>query len=314
MNDSYLNTVTLMLRIAQVVFASGRFALKGGTAINLFIRDMPRLSVDLDLVFIDHTLDRDAAISQITESLDEITGRLEDQGLKVKNNSGADVECKVFVTDQNGTMVKVEINHVMRGTILPTVTASLRRNVQDKFRMYLELPMLSHDEIYGSKLVAALDRQHPRDLFDVLQLIENEGITEGIMDAFVAYIACHNRPVHEVLEGVFHDIQYEYENNFVGMTLEDVPLDALVQTRTAMIQEIRSQLNQRHKDFLMSLVRAEPDWSLMDCPHLQDLPGIKWKLRNLNKLKDENASKFAEQETELTNLFGRIGPDLGRSM
>jgi hypothetical protein len=73
--------------------------------------------------------------------------------------------------------------------------------------------------MYGGKLAAAMDRQHPRDLFDVLQLFANEEITAGIRRAFVIYLACHNRPVHEVLFPSLRDIREEYEHNFKGMNL-----------------------------------------------------------------------------------------------
>ena len=56
MNQTYLDTARLLMQVAPLVFVGDTFALKGGTAINLFVRDMPRLSVDLDLVFHDHTL------------------------------------------------------------------------------------------------------------------------------------------------------------------------------------------------------------------------------------------------------------------
>jgi len=58
MNQLYLDTAKLLTQVAPLVFQEGVFALKGGTAINLFLRDMPRLSVDLDLVFPDYTLPR----------------------------------------------------------------------------------------------------------------------------------------------------------------------------------------------------------------------------------------------------------------
>jgi len=67
MNAHYLEVARLMARIARNVFADGVFALKGGTAINLFVRDLPRLSVDLDLVFVNHTLPRDQALAAIGE-------------------------------------------------------------------------------------------------------------------------------------------------------------------------------------------------------------------------------------------------------
>jgi predicted nucleotidyltransferase component of viral defense system len=56
MNDNYISTMRLLLKIAPTVFQSGKFALKGGTAINLFIRNMPRLPVDLDLIYT-HAID-----------------------------------------------------------------------------------------------------------------------------------------------------------------------------------------------------------------------------------------------------------------
>ena len=80
--------------------------------------------------------------------------------------------------------------------------------------------MASLEDIYGGKLVAALDRQHPRDLFDVMQLYANEGITPAIRRAFVVYIASHNRPPHEVLSPILRDITQDYERTFVGMTTE----------------------------------------------------------------------------------------------
>ena len=68
MNQIYLDTARLMIQVAPLVFADNVFALKGGTAINLFVRDMPRLSVDLDLVFVDHRPDRDEALARINEA------------------------------------------------------------------------------------------------------------------------------------------------------------------------------------------------------------------------------------------------------
>lgn len=69
MNQIYLNTARLLTQVAPLVFQDGAFALKGGTAINLFFRDMPRLSVDLDLVFLDHRVPRDQALAEIKEAL-----------------------------------------------------------------------------------------------------------------------------------------------------------------------------------------------------------------------------------------------------
>ena len=82
MNPTYLATARLLTEIAPVVFESGIFALKGGTAINLFLREMPRLSVDLDLVFTDHRLPRAEALAAINEALRAGRDRLAKRDLR----------------------------------------------------------------------------------------------------------------------------------------------------------------------------------------------------------------------------------------
>lgn len=310
MNEIYEKTTRLLLRVAPTVFKSGKFALKGGTAINLFIREMPRLSVDLDLVFVDHTLGRTQAFEEISVAVNEIAEDLRRQRLEAIVKGAAGVDAKIFIRDDDGILVKVEINHVMRGTILPICNATISKAVQDKFKMNVSLPMLSPHEVYAGKLVAALDRQHPRDLFDVHQLIINEGISDETITTFVAYLAGHNRPVHEVLFGNVLDIEDEYRRNFVGMTVDEIPLQVLLDARTQLIKIVHGKLTQNHKDFLVSLTRAEPQWDLIDIHHLQDMPATKWKLHNLNQLKDANEAKFNAQIKELEERLANIQPVL----
>lgn len=98
MNQVYLDTARLMIQIAPLVFADNVFALKGGTAINLFVRDMPRLSVDLDLVFVDHRLDRDEALARINEAIRNSVDRLKKRGFQTHAATVADAgETKLFV-------------------------------------------------------------------------------------------------------------------------------------------------------------------------------------------------------------------------
>src|SRR3546814_12574383 len=80
MNQTYLDTARLLTQVAPLVFVDDTFALKGGTAISLFARDMPRLSVDLDLVFPDHTLPRDEALVRINEAIRPAVERLKKRG------------------------------------------------------------------------------------------------------------------------------------------------------------------------------------------------------------------------------------------
>ncbi len=94
MNQTYIDTVRLLLAIAPAVFASGRFAMKGGTALNLFVQQMPRLSVDIDLVLVDHRLDRHAALQAIGQELAAVQAALAGQGYRAHlpaNTDGDDV-------------------------------------------------------------------------------------------------------------------------------------------------------------------------------------------------------------------------------
>ena len=304
MDKSYIDTVRLLLRVAPDVFAGDLFALKGGTAINLFVRDMPRLSVDLDLVFIDHTLPRAEALSAITAGLQKVSDRLHKTGLstrKIGNNEMGDT--KLVIEDET-SMVKIEVNTVLRGTVHPVEHRSLTKSASDLFLAELRVPALTHAELYGGKLVAALDRQHPRDLFDVHLLFENEGITDAMVECFIIYLSGHDRAPHDVLDSRDKDISQIYQDQFEGMATVPVTLDQLTATRARLREELSRKLTTRQKNFLLSLVRAEPDWSLLDCQHVSELPGIQWKLLNLRKFRDQKPEGFAEQIRKLEQLLG----------
>jgi predicted nucleotidyltransferase component of viral defense system len=302
MNRTYLETARLLTRVAPVVLEGDTFALKGGTAINLFVRDMPRLSVDLDLVFPDHTLPRDVALGRINEAIVKAGERLKRYGFQTHAPPSAAGETKLLVR-QGTTEVKVEGNFVMRGTVSPVRMARITPKARDALQADLEIPVVSVEDVYGGKLVAAMDRQHPRDLFDVMQLFAHEGITPAIRRAFVVYLASHNRPAHEVLFPRERDIAREFEHSFAGMTVEPVALDALLAARERMMRELRQGLTADERGFLLSLVAAEPAWELLGLPHLEALPGVRWKLQNLERLRKADAGKFAEQSDALRRLL-----------
>lgn len=300
MNESYLNAVRLLLAVAPAVFRKPLFALKGGTAINLFVRDMPRLSVDLDLVIADHAASRDEALGAVSAALESIRSELvDDLGLRCELGAMSEgPEVKLFI-ERGRTRIKVEVNHVFRGTVLPSAKRPLVERAQDIFFTDIEVPVLHPDELYGSKLVAAMDRQHPRDFFDVLCLFDEVGLTAGVIECFVCYLAGHNRPVHEVLFGNEIDIAPAFANEFAGMTRNPVSLDDLLNVRRRLFAELPAALTSGQRAFLLGLVTGEPDWSLMTCPHLRDMPAIRWKLENLSRLQQANPKKFDLQAAEL---------------
>lgn len=269
MRQEYVATVRLLIDIAPTVFRSPLFAMKGGTALNLFVQDMPRLSVDIDVVLTDHSLERDDALSAIDGALKQVRSALEEKGFKVTapQASGGE-EIKLLVRDEKAE-VKIEVNHVFRGTLLPSALTPLSE--------------------------AAQDRQHPRDIFDVIKMRQKFGLPSDYVDCFVAYLAGHGRPVHEVLFGNDAPLMPAYESHFKGMTADEVSLDTLLKAREKMKAELRQALTPNHKGFLLSLVKLEPAWELMPFAHLKELPALKWKMLNLEKLKKAKPAVFRKQ-------------------
>jgi predicted nucleotidyltransferase component of viral defense system len=306
MTPIYLDTARLLTQAAPLVFVDDTFALKGGTAINLFVRDMPRLSVDLDLVFPDYKLPREHALARINEAIRQAAARLNKRGFQTHIPAAAEAGETKLLVRRGGIEVKVEVNFVMRGTVHPVHRASLTPSARDVLLADVEIPVVSLEDLYGGKLVAAMDRQHPRDLFDVMQLFAHEGITPAIRRAFVIYLASHNRPVHEVLFPSPRDIRQDYANNFQGMTAELVPLDVLLAARERLMRELQQGLDGAERRFLLSLVTGAPEWSLLGIAHLEHLPGIRWKLRNLAQLEKANARKFAEQAELLSSRLANL--------
>jgi predicted nucleotidyltransferase component of viral defense system len=303
MNQNYIDTVRLLLAIAPAVFASGRFAMKGGTALNLFVQEMPRLSVDIDLVFVDHRPDRQAALQFIAVELASVQTALAGKGYRAHLPANAEGDDVKLVVSNDTAQVKIEVNFVFRGTVLPIETRSLVATAQDLFTTDLAVPVLATAELYGSKLVAAMDRQHPRDIFDVMHMLDHFGWQVSIVDCFVAYLAGHNRPVHEVLFPKTKPLEPAFTNEFAGMTRDTVELRTLEQMQVRLLQELPRQLTPAHRDFLLSLVHGDPAWELMPMQHLRELPALKWKLMNLARLKKSNAKRFETQHQMLTERF-----------
>lgn len=183
--------------------------------------------------------------------------------------------------------------------MLPVVQNALIQTAQDLFTTEVVLPVLDTAELYGSKLVAAMDRQHPRDIFDVMKMLERFGWQSSFVDCFVAYLAGHNRPMHEVLFPRRQPLEPAFTNEFAGMTRDVIALTSLEQTQERLTAELPRALTSSHRDFLLSVAHAEPAWDLMPFAHLRELPALQWKLLNLRQLKTRNPARFAAQHEEL---------------
>ena len=293
MKDSpYFKQAQLMLRVMPHVFAEKCFALKGGTAINFYVRDMPRLSVDIDLTYLPLE-PRDTALANIGEALHRIAAGIRKTvpGTTVQDGHarGAEHVSKLSVSTAEAT-IKIEPNLVLRGTVFSPVERELSERAEELFEVSATAGILAVPDLYGGKLCAALDRQHPRDIFDVKILMENEGITDEIRTAFVVYLASHHRPMSELLDPNRRDFRRVFEQEFAGMTAEEVAYDELVAVRESLIKTINETMTDNEKKFLLSIKQGEPDWDLLPVTGIDHLPAIQWKLLNIRKMKKEKHS------------------------
>jgi predicted nucleotidyltransferase component of viral defense system len=288
--------VALLIETVPFVAAEPQFALKGGTAINLFLRDMPRLSVDIDLTYLpvaprpESLAAIDAALKRMAESI-----RKGLRGARVTEVINAREKIVTKLTVQRGNaQIKIEVTPVLRGCVFEPEIREVSENVEDTFG-FAQMQVVSFADLYAGKIVAALDRQHPRDLFDVRDLLANEGITDDLRKAFIVYLISHDRPISEIVVPHRKDITQEFAHGLDGMTAEPVALDDLLEAREAMIAAVAGEMPEAHKEFLLGFKRGKPDWSLLDIPGAADLPAVRWKQINLDKLSTEHRAKLVIQ-------------------
>jgi predicted nucleotidyltransferase component of viral defense system len=300
----YFSEAKLMLEVMPLVGAEKNFALKGGTAINFFIRDMPRLSVDIDLTYLPIE-DRNTSLAKMGEALERIAARISNLRPSIQVGliflGQTKTIIKLMVSEKN-VHIKIEPNLVLRGTLFPTRQLNVTPKVEETFELATEMNCVSQADLYGGKICAALDRQHPRDLYDVKLLLENEGITDEIRKGFVIYLASHDRAISALLDPEKKDIQQLYKDQFQGMTLEPVSLHSLLEVREELILLLRNRLIEEEKEFLLSLKRGDPDWQLLGLPGMEQLPAIQWKLMNIRKMKPDQHQRSLEKLKRVLQL------------
>jgi len=273
--------------------------LKGGTAINLFFRDLPRISVDIDLAFLPLT-PRDEALDEIDADLRSLAREIGERvaGATVRETS-SDGQLIRLVVSTSDAVVKIEPNRVFRGSVYPTEERDLSPAAQRRFEAFVRVQSLSAADLYGSKLCAALDRQHPRDLFDVKLLLDNEGITQEIRKAFVVYLAGCNRPMNELLSPRIKDIKDVYEEQFVGLSQIDVMLDDLREIQRDLAGVLVRALDDDEKAFLLSMKHGTPEWNRLEIEHIEQLPALQWKLLNIRKISPDKHREALEKLTRI---------------
>jgi len=284
-DSSYFQRVRLLVEVLPTVAAEDCFALKGGTAINLFLHDLPRLSVDIDLTYLPIT-EYEAARREIDRALHRIRDRLLGSSPPFEVAAGRGEGAGYIDTlriSRNGMDVKIEVNPVLRGALHPTISLAIQPVAEAHFG-FARMTVLAHDDLYGGKLMAALDRQHPRDLFDVKVLLEAQGITDSLFQAWLVYLIGHKGTMADTLNPNRKALDGLYGAEFLNMTNRDITVEELADTRERLIRELHARLGDREKRFLLSVKRMQPDWGLLGLESIDRLPAVKWKLHNLGRM------------------------------
>ncbi len=281
----YRKQVALLVKVLPHVAKEPCFALKGGTAINLFIRSLPRLSVDIDLTYLP-VAERTQSLNDIDDALKRIAERIKavDGSVHITASAPSTQQqvTKLVIRTKDRVQIKIEVTPVLRGCVYEPQVMPVCEQVEDAYG-YAEINVLSFADLYAGKIMAALDRQHPRDLFDVHQLYENEGITDELRTAMIVYLISHDHSPHSLLNPVLHDVSQEFEQNFAGMTAGSITLETLYATRDRLIKDVVSNMPQTHKDFLYSFYERKPEWSLLGLENAQTLPAVRWRELNLDR-------------------------------
>lgn len=295
----YIRQTELLLRVLPYINEMGVFALHGGTAINLFHDEMPRLSVDIDLTYLPIE-NRESDLMEIKANLEKIASELKRvvPGIQVTNPNHVMGEFKLFC-NLKGVQIKMEVNTINRGVIGAVETRSLCARAQERFDQFFEMKTVPKNQLFGGKIIAALDRQHPRDIFDTMRLLDKEPLDEEMIKGFLFCLLSSSKPMHEILAPVFKDQQSAMNTQFHGMTDVDFTYGVYEHQRKRLLEAILKSLNRQHLNFLRSVATNKPDWIYGDW---SNYPGISWKLKNLVELEKNNKSKFHEQLEALSRI------------
>jgi predicted nucleotidyltransferase component of viral defense system len=287
-NKTYSRQAALLISVIPEIAVDRRLALHGGTAINLFVRNMPRLSVDIDLTYVPLE-DRETSFRNTSEALKEISSRIEKRLPAIRIEHKEDTH-KLLVANKEA-IIKVEVSQIVRGVLSPVTEKPLCENAQTQFDAFCAINVVPDGQLFGGKVCAAMDRQHPRDIFDMKHLMQNEGFTQAIKEGFLFRLLSSERSVQDVLFPNLLDQRQAMENQFAGMSDEPFTYEEYEQVRETMVETVQRAITEEDKAFILSVKKAQPDWSVY---HFGEFPSIRWKQQNLEKLKANNPTKHRE--------------------
>ena len=300
--NEYIDQVRLIINILPILAEQSVYALKGGTAINLFYQEFPRYSVDIDLTYLP-VQERETSLQQISESLHTIGQSIQNRLPETKfrrTSGGGKMATRILVSNRK-TAVKIEVSPVMRSTLFPPTLMNVRDTVKREYEDGGML-VLSAEEVFAGKFCAALERSLPRDLFDVKIFFDNQKISDLLFRVTIIYLLCGRRPIQEMLLPNKKDIDNLYDTAFEQIMRTKLSLDDLYLARVQLVKALHEKLDDRVMAFLEGFHECNPDYSLIGLPQAENLPAIKWMQLNLNKLRRQQPEKHRKLLADIRRM------------
>jgi hypothetical protein len=303
MNEAYKKQVALLIRIMPLVYKFKDFAVHGGTAINLFVKNMPRYSVDVDLTYLP-IKNREESLQEINNHLIALKQLIEKAipGIRVIHKPAI---WKLLCT-HGDAMVKIEVNGTKRGIIGDVEDRELCEKARNEFKMGCVARIVPFSLLYGGKIAAALGRQHPREYMEIESFAD-------VKNGLIFYLLGSDKPLIESLEPNPIDQKQALENQFQGMS--DVPFEYadFEATRKELIEKVNQSLDEIDREFLLSFESGSPDWEKCCAGDLSSYPSIQWKLKNIQTLKETNFSKFNKGVEKLKQFLFEDKEDVNQA-
>lgn len=296
--EKVIQLLNLLERFNSHPFLKGRWVLKGGTALNLFLFDVPRLSVDIDLNYIG-SVDRETMLAErpkIEQAVQAVCSR---EGMSVTrmptDHAGGKWRLRYDSSLSEGGNLEVDLNFMFRIPLWPIVTSDT--NVGTSSAKHI--PVLDLHELAAGKLAALLARHASRDLFDTHHLLTKADLDhQKLRLGFVLYGAMNRKDWRTV---AIQDLSYdprELENQLLPVIRGEL-LDAQKTGDWAerMIAECRQALdivlplNAEEKEFLDRILdhgQIEPQLLTSDAEmvnRIRSHPLLQWKAVNVRQHK-----------------------------
>ncbi len=261
-SEVFYQQTRLLLSMLHYVNKESCFSLKGGTAINFFVQDMPRLSVDIDLTY-QPLHPREIAIPEINAAIKRIANAAKNHGetIQVRCDNSPHTTVPKLIIHQNAALIKIEVNPVVRGSVFKPEILTLCQTAQDLFELSIKVQTASMADLYAGKFCAALNRQHPRDLFDVKVFLEQHAITAAIRQAFIIYLASDKRPFHELLSPRLKSLPEQekiFKTEFDGMVASPITYSELSDTIPMLLEKLKKQMLPDKSNFFFLALQANP--------------------------------------------------------